>query len=703
MFLPDSSFEAPRASCTLTVEIDGVDVPLYTHEFVGMDRVSELFRFEIVVSHEASESPLALEDLVGAKMSLTLRGDWLPEGGQAFHGAVAAIDLDDESARDLYYRVVMVPRVYQLTQAAHCRIFQDLNVVDIADKVLSGHGLSKGADFAFRGNSPPPVREFVVQYQETDWDFVQRLLEDEGIFYYFDHTDDGDLLVMGNDAANHKPIAGREAVPARMRSQAPPDEEYIAHLSTRRALRPAKVGLRDWHFPRAPQPTEAESGDAERLVVEDYPGGFLGDTTAGRTRARQRLDALRGEASVTVGQSCCARFIAGHTFSVSGHAHDLMNTDVVLVEVEHRMVRIADDEGNVTTPYTNSFRAQPASLAARPLEKTPKPRISGVQTAMVVGPDGEEIHVDDLGRIRVKFHWDRRPPSANPSLPVRVAQMWGSAKYGSFYIPRIGQEVVVSFEDGDPDRPLVVGTVYHAAGPLNLPADKTVSALKTRSTPKGTGANELRFEDKKDAELITVVAQKDLATTVKNDETRDVANLQTITVGADRSLTVSANETIDITKNQTISVGENQGTTVGGDHSLSIAKTMTIDVGTNTQISVGGTLALTVSKDVTETFSKNLTISVDADRKDTITKSYVIKAKKIQMEAEDLIIKVGESTLTMAKNGKVTLKVDKDFTLDAGGAIKLKAGKDVDIQAGGKANIKASGDVTIKGAKVAQN
>ena len=322
---------------------------------------------------------------------------------------------------------------------------------------------------------------------------------------------------------------------------------------------------------------------------------------------------------------------------------------------------------------------------------------------MVVGPEGDEIYVDDLGRIRLKFHWDRRPPSSDPSLPVRVAQMWGSAKYGSFYIPRIGQEVVVSFEDGDPDRPLVVGTVYHAAGPLNLPAEKTVSALKTRSTPKGTGANELRFEDKKDAELITVIAQKDLATTVKNDETRDVVNLQTITVGADRSLTVSANETVDITKNQTISVGENQGTTVGGDHSSSIAKSTTIDVGTNAQISVGGTLSLTVSKDATETFSKNLTISVDADRKDSITKNYVIKAKKIQMEAEDLIIKVGESTLTMAKNGKVTLKVDKDFTLDAGGAIKLKAGKDVDIQAGGKANIKASGDVTIKGAKVAQN
>jgi type VI secretion system secreted protein VgrG len=703
MFLPESPLDVPRASCVLSVAIDGVDVPLYAHEFVGTDRVSELFRFEIVVSHEAIEGPLALEDLVGAKIALTLTGAWLPEGGQVFHGAVGAIDLDDEDARDLYYRVVMVPRVYQLTQAAHCRIFQDQTVVDIAEKVLTGHGLSKGPDFAFRGNSPPPVREFVVQYQETDWDFLQRLLEDEGIFYYFDHTDDGDLLIMGNEAANHKPITGKDTLPARMRGQALPDEEYVAHVATRRALRPAKVGLRDWHFPRAPAPVEAECGDAEKLVVEEYPGGFLGDTGAGRKRAKHRLDALRGEASVTEGQSCCPRLVAGQTFSVSGHVRDLMNVELVLVEVEHRMVRVVDADGAAANPYTNTFRAQPASLPACPLKKTPKPRISGVQTAMVVGPEGDEIYVDDLGRIRLKFHWDRRPPSSDPSLPVRVAQMWGSAKYGSFYIPRIGQEVVVSFEDGDPDRPLVVGTVYHAAGPLNLPAEKTVSALKTRSTPKGTGANELRFEDKKDAELITVIAQKDLATTVKNDETRDVVNLQTITVGADRSLTVSANETVDITKNQTISVGENQGTTVGGDHSSSIAKSTTIDVGTNAQISVGGTLSLTVSKDATETFSKNLTISVDADRKDSITKNYVIKAKKIQMEAEDLIIKVGESTLTMAKNGKVTLKVDKDFTLDAGGAIKLKAGKDVDIQAGGKANIKASGDVTIKGAKVAQN
>lgn len=695
--------ESMRLTVAASVEITSVDEPLRVLGLQGRDAVSELYRFELLVATAADAAALDLDALVGKTVKIKLEHAGETPTKQFIHGMVTAIELEDANFRERFYRVFVGPRLYALTQSAHCRIFQDSSVIDIAKKLVAEAGLSDSRDFAYRGNATPATRPFTVQYQESDWDFMQRLFEDEGLFTLFEQGDASERLVVGADAANHKPIEGDSTLPFQSASQGTIDREAVLSVAARRAMRPTKVMLRDWHFPNAPQPLNAEHGGKETRVVEDHPGGFAGSAGTGTTRAKHRFEALSGEASVVHGTSTSPRLLAGHTFMISDHPEDAVNAKYVVVEIEHELGHASGDEGRAATQYFNRFRGQPATLAARPLTRTPRPRIQGIQAAMVVGKDGEEIDVDELGRVLVRFAWDRRPSSEAPSLRVRVAQVWGSAGYGAYFIPRIGQEVVVAFEDGDPDRPLIVGTVYHKAGPIDLPKDKTVSAIKTATSPGGGGANELRFDDKKSSELITVVAQKDLDTTVKNDERRAVQHDQTLSVDNNRTRSVGNDESITIGNDQTEEVGKNQTIAVGESQTLTVGKDRTTSVGENDTTAVGSTLTLDVGKDAKITIAKNLDVQVDGDRKDAVKKIYAIVADKLQIDVKtELVIKAADSTLTF-KGGKVTLKVDKDFTVDAGGSIKLKSGKDVDIQASGKGNIKASGDLTMKGSKVTQN
>jgi type VI secretion system secreted protein VgrG len=697
------SSEAHRLTVAVSVEIAGVDGPLRVIGLQGRDAVSELYRFEALVAVSSSADTLTLDDLVGKAVHLKLEHEGDPPTKQLVHGMVVAIELEDANAFERFYRLHVGPRLYALTQSAHCRIFQDESVIDIAKKLVSEAGLSPSSDFAYRGNVTLPARPFTVQYQESDWDFLQRLFEDEGLFTFFEQQDSGERLVVGADAANHRPIEGESSVPFRAHGRGALDREAVLSIAARRAMRPTKVKLRDWHFPGAPDPLNAEHGAKDDRVVEDHPGGFAGSASTGSTRAKLRLEALNGEASTVHGTSTSPRLLAGHTFMVAEHDVDEVNAKYVVTEVEHEVGLLVGDAASSATQYQNRFRAQPATLPARPLTRTPRPRIQGIQSAMVVGKKGEEIDVDELGRVWVRFAWDRRPPKEAPSIRVRVAQVWGSAGYGAYFIPRIGQEVVVAFEDGDPDRPLIVGTVFHQAGPLDLPNDKTVSALKTSTSPGGGGANELRFDDKKDAELITVVAQKDLETTVKNDERRAVQHDQTLSVDNNRTRSVGNDETISVGNNQTQEVGKNQTISVGESQSLAVGKNRTTDVAENDTTAIGGSMTLDVGKDAKLTITKNLDVKVDGDRKDAVKKIYAITADKLQIDVKtELVIKAADSTLTF-KGGKVTLKVDKDLTVDAGGAIKIKAGKDLDLQAGGKGNFKASGDLTMKGSKVTQN
>jgi type VI secretion system secreted protein VgrG len=343
--------------------------------------------------------------------------------------------------------------------------------------------------------------------------------------------------------------------------------------------------------------------------------------------------------------------------------------------------------------YENAFTCVPAAVAYHPPRTTPRPQVRGCQTAVVVGPSGEEIFVDKYGRVKVQFHWDREGKNdANSSTWIRVATSWAGQQWGAIHIPRVGQEVVVDFLEGDPDRPIIVGSVYNAdmMPPYALPANKTQSGIKSRSTTKGTAANfnEIRFEDKKGNEQLYIHAEKNQDIEVENDETHTVGHDQTVSIGHDRTEDVGNDETITITGNRTESVGKNETIDVGGNRTESVAKDETIDITGQRTLTVGKDQTTNIGGALTTSVGKDEARSVGGARSTDVGKDDTLKVgKKLHIEAGDeIVIKTGDATITMKKDG--TIKID---------------GKDVTVNGSGKINVKASSDVVVKGSKVAMN
>jgi type VI secretion system secreted protein VgrG len=351
--------------------------------------------------------------------------------------------------------------------------------------------------------------------------------------------------------------------------------------------------------------------------------------------------------------------------------------------------------------FTCNFTAMDKAQQFRPARVTPKPVVQGPQTAIVVGPSGEEIHTDEHARVKVHFHWDRHDKSdENSSCWIRVSQFWAGKEWGSIHIPRIKQEVIVEFLEGDPDRPIITGRVYNAdqVPPYGLPANKTQSGLKSRSSKEGTTANfnEIRFEDKKGEEQVYIHAEKNQDNVVENDETTKVGHDRTEEVGNDEKISIKHDRTEDVGNNETISIGGNRTETVEKDESITINGNRTEDVSKDETITIGGGRTESVSKDESITISGNRKedvtkkeeVSIGDERKVTVSKNDALSVgKNFLLDAgESITIKSGSASITLKKDGTITLK-----------------GKDITLDGSGKVNVKASGDVVIKGSKVTQN
>jgi type VI secretion system secreted protein VgrG len=514
-----------------------------------------------------------------------------------FNGIVCKVTQYGRDEHFTYYSLEVVPELWLLDRKLRSRTFQHINVPDILKKLLTGLDVAYQIDGAFE------PREYCVQYRETDLAFASRLMEEEGIYYFFKHSSSSHQLVLANTPQSHPAVPFLPTVIWEESAHASMEEDRVFDWSKGQEIRSGKFTSWDHKFEMPTKHLEADKtimdsvtvgtvthklkvANNDSLELYDYPGGYAsrfdGINKSGGEQAAElqkiftdntrtvgiRMQAEALSSLLIRGRGVHAGFTAGHTFELTKHYSD--DGEYVVTSVQHdaeQPVSAADAEEEFK--YTNGFTCIPSALPFRPPRVTPVPSVRGVQTATVVGPAGEEIFPDKYGRVKVQFHWDREgSDDVNSSCWVRVATFWAGTQWGAVHIPRIGQEVIVDFLESDVNQPIVVGSVYNAdmMPPWALPDNKTVSGVKSRSSPKG-GAdnfNMMSFEDKKGEELVHVQAEKDLKTLVKNDESREVVHDRTTVIKHDETQTVTNNETITVEQgNQTIELKQgNQSTTL---------------------------------------------------------------------------------------------------------------------------------------------
>jgi len=667
-----------------------VDTPLGTdvlvlQRFQGEEGLSVPFHYTLeLLSEEEAVDPSAL---LREPMVITVA---LQDGRERkIHGVVRRFAQLGQQDEVTFYSAEIVPWLWFLMLSHDCKVFQKKTVLDIVQEVFDGLGF---ADYEFRCSRSYAPREYCVQYRETHFNFVSRLLEEEGIFYFFEHTQEKHTLVLADLNSTCQACPTQET--SRMATSEGPwqEEDVVTAISLESAVHLGKVTLRDYDFTRPSLNLETSAEGEDREERYDYPGRYL-ELDEGSRYAQLLLEEGACEGKVVRGAGNCRAFLSGFKTTLEEHYRSDANVEYLLVHVSHR-----GDSGDYRSwetaraDYENTFVCIPAETPFRPPRQSRKPRIHGSQTAMVVGPSGEEIYTDEYGRVKVQFYWDRLgDKDQNSSCWVRVSYPWAGKAWGGIHIPRMGQEVIVEFLEGDPDRPIITGRVYNAEQPVpyGLPANRTQSGVKSRSALGGgtEDFNEIRMEDKKGSEQLYIHAQKDKQVVVENDRTESVGHDETIDIGNDRTETVGNDESIDIGNNQTISIGKDRSETVGANETISIGKDRSESVGGDESVSIGGSRSLTVGKDLSESVGANQTVEVGKDLKETVggkhaesvAKEFSLQAKKIQLVAKDEIsLKAGSAVVVLKKNGDITIK-------------------------GKKITIKGSGDVVVKGSKIAQN
>ncbi len=664
--------------------------------------VSQLFHAELQVESEGMDHEATA--VVGKPGVVKVT---MADGGERFfHGIITRFDQGGRDTRVAYYRVEMRPWLWLLTRRSDCRIFQNKSVPDIVAEVFKEAGF---ADFELNLQGSYKPRVFCVQYRETDFAFVSRLLEEEGIFYYWKHEEKRHLLMLTDSTTDQPDCPGQANVDYHSADGGQDGRDTIQECERIQELHSGKFTLKDFNFEdpanalSVSAPTAHAIGGNSSFEVYDYHIDDFGSSTDGNRLVRLRIEAEEAASLRIRGLSNCRAFTAGHRFKLEKHFRSsLSDKQYMLTSVRHVLGQMSALHSNDTgdAGYRNEFTCVPVDRPFHPIFVTPKPLVRGPQTAIVVGPAGEEIYVDKYGRIKVQFHWDRLgKKDEQSSCWIRVSRSWASKAWGQVSHPRIGDEVIVEFLEGDPDKPIVTGCVYNAQmmPPYELPANKTQSGIKSRSSPKGATANfnEIRFEDKKGSEELFVQAEKDNNTLVKNDQSLTVGHDQTVEIGNDQSIhvkknrdiTVDDNDSQTVGKDRTIDVSGDQTESISGDMSLTVSKGRTMSITKNLTETVDGAMSVTVAKDRTSTFQANLKVDVSKDATVTIsgkqvvtvTKESSLQAKKVQITADDEISLVtGEASITMKKNGDITIK-------------------------GKKITVQGSGDVVIKGSKVAQN
>ncbi len=620
----------------------GEDVLLLS-QLAGSERLSQPFQFEVSVLSE--EGNLDADEILGRPVTVS----WpLQSGGgqRVLHGLVSDFSQLSYGLRQHEYQMTLRPWFWFLSRTADCRVFQDATVQEIFEKLVKEKGFS---DFRFALRNPHKKLAYCVQYRETAFNFLSRLLEQEGIYYFFEHSAGKHTMVLVDDSGSHKSLPGYDTVPyfAPTTSEARRERDHLTSWSYVKTVQPGAYATTDFDFK---QPSgsllasrSVKSGHAhDDLEIFDYPAELPARKDTDRTAleaseadriAKVRLEELQAGHAVARGQGNAMGLAVGALFSLDRYPRDDLNKKYLIVATSLSLSSNPYETGaSGQTDFQVDVEAIDARTQFRPPRLTPKPVVQGAQTATVVGKPGEEIDTDEFGRVKVQFHWDRQGKNDDrSSCRVRVAQVWAGQEWGAIHIPRIGQEVIVGFLEGDPDRPIITGRVYNGEHkpPYKLPENATQSGIKTRSSKGGKDStfNEIRFEDKKGEEALHIHAEKDFTVDVENDAT----------------LRVGLNE-------------DSPAKSSKGVAKFEIGKTMLIDVGDEITLVTGQSkIVMKKNGDITVT-CKNLTVKAS----DSINMK---ASRRVKIKGQQEVAVKG---LNVGVKGDVSAKVE-------GGMLDLKA------------------------------
>jgi type VI secretion system secreted protein VgrG len=654
-------------SVTIKTPVDSTAALLLTR-MSGTEQVSRPFRFELQLS--STNAAIDPDELLGKPVTVALTHD-RSAPPRYFNGIVTEFGHTGYDRTAHQYRAVLRPSFWLLTRRADCRVLQNKSVSDIFAAVCSDAGFS---DFTQGTSGTYEPWEYRVQYGESDFDFLSRLLEHEGIFYYFQHHQDRHVMVLADSVGTLSTAPGYDSVPY----WPPTDGAQRAnrdHLSSWllcKSFEAASFASREYNF-ETPSTRLAGSSSAEgrsdtKFELFRFPAGANPvDATGVEAVAKLRAEQLQSSQTQARGEGDAAGLAPGYLFTLQDHPLGKLNKSYFVTTATYDMSADSGQSGGEGdgVQFAVSIEAIDAREPYRPVLLTPKPRIQGTQTALVVGNSGEEISTDKYGRVKVQFHWDRvGVKNEASSCWIRVAQSWAGRNWGALAIPRIGDEVVVSFLDGDPDHPLIIGSLYNAEQmpPYTLPDNQTQSGIKTRSTPQGTtdNFNEIRFEDKKGSEELSIHAERDLTLVVENN--------QTITIGADKkdkgdrvtsiyndeSLTVGHDRTVEVKNDSTLTVDNDRTTQVKHNDSLNVTSQLSVSAGDQITLKVGAAQIVLKSDGSVEISGSSIKVSGTTSAEIDATQ---IKVSGTQVDVKGTKTTVeGTATLDLTASGIASLK-----------------------------------------------
>ncbi|MBW1895594.1 MAG: type VI secretion system tip protein VgrG [Deltaproteobacteria bacterium] len=673
---PNGMLDRPQFAFKIyTDKKSGMDFGVFA--FTASERMSRPFDVRVTL---VSKEEIKFDDVMNKEAVLDILGK--ADEHRYFHGIISEFVQGGRAGDFHFYRARLVPTLWRLSLEQDCRIFQEKKITEIVKEILE-EGETKSDRYLVpkKLEDSYEPKTYCVQYRETDLNFISRLLEEEGIFYFFEHAKDKHVLVLGDDPVSYKTIEGEKEVTFNDAESMVPKEDFVSVFNMSRQVHTGKITIKDYNFetPAVDLTRKSEKDPFKNLEVYDYPAEY-GEQNTGEKIAKVRLEEATMYYEKADGKSDCARFTPGFTFKLADHPRDHdpgnWNQEYLLVEVIHRGTQpqvLEERAATGGTEYSNEFLCIQSSVSFRPERNTPKPVVEGVQTAIVVGKEGEEIYTDKHGRVKVQFHWDRKgEKNEKSSCWIRVGQVWAGREWGAMFIPRITQEVIIDFIEGDPDRPIIIGSVYHGENPppYNPENSKTKSTIKSNTTPSDPdappddrGFNEIRIEDKKGEEELFLHAQKNLQIRAKNDRAE--------TIGHDRNLVVENDKKENIKNDRSEIVSNNHKEEIGGNRNLKVVGKQVV--------AIDDTLSVTVGANVNEVFK--------ADHSEKVAGQFTVQAADIVFEADT----------------NVTFKVGQSFIAISSSGIKISSTGQIVIDAGASAELTSTGNVTIKGTMVMIN